>query len=661
MRRRIKAVLTKEHLAEVVAAYMEFDAFAFDTETKGPNPGDGLNPLLNEVTWISLAGPGRADAIPIAHVNGDVLVPRHVEKYTEPDPNKPGDVYKTGPRKGEQRTVVRTRTIEATYTAAPPQLTPGYVFAQLEPLFFSDKRKIGHNLKFDLKTVAKYYDWWIPPGPYGETTSLHHLLNENRVQYRLGHLAEVLLGAKYPKIGSDNPHLYPFDEAAIYAMRDAKYTWMLWSHWQDMIKEQGLSGVLRMEMDLLPVLVGMEQEGVIIDHDALADLRKALEKQAYDIKFQVLHDIRHVEKWNKTFNIAANAHKAWYIYDHRGHDPEYFTKKTGAPSTAAKHLERYAKKDEMVALLLEHAKVEKVLGTYVLGMEPLLAVDGRLHADFVAYGTVTGRMSCRQPNLQNIPRVDEDDESDRGLLIRRLFVSPPGYSFIAADYDQIEMRVLAHFSKDPTLVRIFEDGLDPHAATAAQVLNKDVSEVTKNERQAAKSTNFLIMYGGGAKRLNEQTKMGLRNAERFLETYWQQFPRVRKFADQVVVDARKHRVPYVTTDLNRRRRLPELRSINDYDRSRAERQAVNAKIQGTAADIIKIAMVEHARLTEGTEHKLVLSVHDELIGISPDDQIEEGKVFMELAMLGESGDGRDFLDVPLRATATAAKRWADAK
>jgi DNA polymerase I-like protein with 3'-5' exonuclease and polymerase domains len=655
LRRVVKTILTKEDMEAVVETFLEFDEFAFDTETKGIKDdegkdveGSGLNPLLNSVTWISMAGPGVAVAIPLAHEHGEIDVPAHNEKYRVPDPK--GGFYKTGPRKGEARTITRSRKVGATYLPPPKQLTPGYVFNALEPLFFSERRKIGHNLSFDLKTISKYYDDETIPGPYGETTSLHHLLNENRGNYRLGDLSKALLGARYDKIGSKSPHLYPYSEAAAYAIKDAKYTWILWTQWQEYIEQQRLSGVLRMEMDLLPGLMEMENEGVIIDQEAMAGLEKELVKQKTEIQFDVWSDAK------KRINLDANTDKAWYIYEHRGHEPEFFTAKKKEPSTRAEHLERYAKKDEMVAKLIDYANVMKTLSTYVEGMQPHLAVDGRLHATFVPYGTVTGRFSCREPNLQNIPRIS-DDPSNRGRMIRQLFVAPEGCSFVAADYDQIEMRVLAYYSQDPTLLNIFENDLDPHAATAAQVLRKSIEDVTKDERQAAKTTNFLIMYGGGPQRLASQAKMGIRKAERFIDDYWKQFPKVRQFADRTVRDARAKSLPYTTTILGRRRRLPMLRSVDNGLRRKAERQAVNAKVQGTAAELIKVAMIRHDHLTKGTDHKLVLTVHDELIAVSPDDQIEEGKVLLEEAMLGV-----DFLrNVPLRASAVAAKRWADCK
>lgn len=664
LRRVVKTILTKEDMEDAVKVFMEFDEFAFDTETKGPKdpetgediPNGAVNPLINEVTWVSMAGPGGvAIAIPVAHEHGEIETPAHKEKYTVPDPK--GGTYKSGPRKGEGRTLNKTRTVPATFLPPPKQLTPGYVFGALEPLFFSERRKVGHNVSFDLKTISKYYDWWSIPEPFGETTSLHHLLNENRGSYRLGDLSKSLLGAHYDKIGSKSPHLYPFSEAAIYAIKDALYTWILWSQYQDSIKAQNLAGVLRMEMDLLPGLIETENEGVIIDKEAMDQLEQELQSQKITIATAVIRDAKEsmIKAGKKTLNLDAASDKAWYIYEHRNHEPEFFTPKTHQPSTRSEHLERYARKDPMVEMLLDYSSVMKTLSTYVEGMRPHLRVDGRLHASFVPYGTVTGRFSCREPNLQNIPRIS-DDPKNRGRMIRGLFVAPEGYSFVAADYDQIEMRVLAHFSKDPTLVNIFENDLDPHAATAAQVLQKPLEDVTKDERQAAKTTNFLIMYGGGPQRLADQTKMGIRKAEKFIEDYWKQFPKVKKFADQTVRDARSKKIPYTTTILNRRRRLPMLRSVDNGMRRKAERQAVNARVQGTAAEIIKIAMIRHNRLTEGTDHKLVLTVHDELIAICPEAQVEEGKSILNDAMLGFT-----ILDVPLRAKAVAAKRWADCK
>ena len=557
-----KAILTAEQLQETVDYFMECDEFAFDTETKG-DP-DGLNPLTNEVTWISLATHGKAVAIPVAHEHGEVDVPAHVYKYTidaPPDDDGVVHIYQSGPRKGEPRKLNRSKTMPPTYHPPPEQLTPGAVFAALRPLFFSERRKVGHNIPFDLKTVAKYYDDEVPPPPYGETASLHHLLDENLTNYRLGTLVEKCFKVTYDKIGSAKPHLHPFSKATAYSLFDAKFTWLLWDCYQTRLKQQGLSGVLRMEMDLLPGLIAIENEGALIDRVAMEALRDELVQQSDEIKGNVWRDVSTSKRFrgadSTTFNLQSRSDKAWYIYEHRGHKPQVFTAKTGQPSTKADHLRRYSS-DKMVATLLDYANVTKTLSTYVEGMLPHLETDGRLHPQFVPYGTVTGRFTCREPNLQNIPRVDED-EANRGRLIRSMFVAPEGHSFIAADYDQIEMRVLAHYSKDPALREIFEYDLDPHAAVAAKVLRKPIEEVTKDERQAGKTTNFLISYGGGPARLAAQTGMGIRRSERFIEDYWREFRKVDLWSARCIRQARTHRPPYVTTLLGRRRRLPELR------------------------------------------------------------------------------------------------------
>jgi DNA polymerase I-like protein with 3'-5' exonuclease and polymerase domains len=270
------------------------------------------------------------------------------------------------------------------------------------------------------------------------------------------------------------------------------------------------------------------------------------------------------------------------------------------------------------------------------------------------YGTVTGRFASREPNLQNIPRPD----TDLGKQIRGLFVAPPGCKLVVADYGQIEMVVLAHFAGKGRLFQGFWDGVDPHTATAAAVFNVPVEKVTKAQRQVAKGINFAVVYGAGPDTVAAQAGITTKEAKRFLEIHQQMFPEIYRFKNEVLEVCRSRRPPHVKTLLGRYRRLPVIWSQDRGVRGEAERQAVNSLIQGSAADLIKLAMVrEHAMLPP--DMKLILSVHDELVTIAPEERADECVEIVREAMLGEGI--QKLVKVPLTSDIKVVDRWAEAK
>lgn len=642
-RYRTTTVLTHEQLDEVVAAYSEFEEFVFDVETTGPYRGD---PRRNDVFWLSLAGPGRSDVIPMGHPTGDLV-------EVEIPMRKDGK----GPLKNAKPILHHGR--------APKQLYPGEVFEALRPLFFGPARKIGHNVKFDLESIAKYYDNVIPPGPYGDTIIAAHLENENHRgnrPYGLDSCVKRVFGFMYPdKSMRMTLEEHAYSRAAAYSITDAKYTWLLWNHLWALLELDGLIDLLELEMDVLDVVVHMEHTGAPINVEMIRDVDEALQEEIAALYERV----RAAAGWD--INLNANAQVAKLVYEVRKHKPRMFTDKTHAPSTSEKALEIYREKDPVVDAVLEHANLNKVHGTFVVGIRERL-VNERVHATFDQRGTVTGRFSSSNPNLQNIPvRNDRMRE-----LIRGLFWAPPGWRMIVADYSQIELRVLAHYSKDPLLMQAYTEGLDLHTLTAQRGYHTQTP--TTEQRARAKNVNFSMVFGAGPQTLVE--KYGIpteREARALMDAFFSTYRRVRPWRDNVIRICRRSgisveqakvrgcrpRPPYVETILGRKRRLPEIRFPDQGVRAAAERRAINTIIQGSAADINKLALTRlHVSFRDRPMH-MILTVHDEIVSLVREEVVDEGVALVTSAMegVGELVG----LRVPLTADVKVVDDWSKAK
>lgn len=670
MRARIPAsrsiILTPEALHEAVDYFLQHDAFAFDVETTGDNRGV---PTRNDVTWIALATHGKTVVIPMGHPNGNEILSRATKR--------------------KNRITGKFDTIPAVFTPPPDQLTPSTIFTALRPLFFSDRIKIAHNATFDLISIAKYYDDTIPPGPHHDTIVIQHILNENLMTKGLKALVEKYWSVKYDheNVGRKVEN-HEFWKVAHYAYMDAKYTWLLWNrlephlHTQD---EEGhdLTEIFQLETDLIPVLCDMGMTGAPVDVEELHRLDVELSERIVDVL------ARTYKAAGKKFNLNSAAQKAELLFSPKsaggqGLKPKVPTdggKKRGEIgldmrysdwSTAAQHLEDYYAGNTLVGCILEYQEVNKLLTTYVqgyLGVEddparPCRIFDGRVHTDLVQYGTVTGRFSSREPNLQNTPRPD----TELGRKIRGLFTAPPGYKMVVADYGQIEMILLAHFAGPGPLFHGIHAGMDPHSATAAALLGMDPNAFmdlvaagepsAKAGRQVAKGINFAVVYGAGPEKVASMAGINLTEAKRFLKIHQQEFPEIYRFKDAVITKAKTRRPPHIRTLLGRKRRLPALFAQDYGARGYAERQAVNSLIQGSAADIIKLAMVRlHSLLPP--EMKLILSVHDELVTLVPQDQADLCRDLVHEAMLG---DGiANLIKVPLSSDIKIVDRWSEAK
>lgn len=639
LRRRSRVVTTTAQLKEVVDAYLDFDAFAFDFETRGEKRNDPRHAIP---FWLSLAGPGRSDVIPFGHPLG------RVTGFEWSKLKKDGEPYKNARR--------------IPIIGAPPaQLTTEEVFEVLEPLFFGPALKIGHGLKFDLEVASRYYGS-VPPVPYFDTMIAAFLINESYRggrPYSLGTCVEREFRYVYDKsLGRIGVDTFPFQEAANYARHDAKYTWLLWRRYAARIEAEGLEALLDLEMQVLEAVVWMEEAGVAIDVPGLEDLTARIGAEMED----TYERINKAAGWDAPINLNANAQVAKLVFEQRGHRSTVYTEKRRDAAVSQEALTATAKlrKDFVVKDILHWQELHKLYATYLLNMKDRL-YNGRLHADFDQRGTRTGRFSCRQPNLQNVPVRRAKD-------VRDLFVAPPGCVLVVADYSQIELRMLAHFSRDPVLIQAYEEGLDLHRITAQRAYH--VEEPTDLQRSLAKNCNFSIAFGAVAMTL--VTRYGVpneREGQMLIDAFYGTYKRVGPWRESVIrkckrsgiskAEARRRgcrqRDPFVTTILGRRRQLPDILMHWDWKRmSAAERQAVNTVIQGSAGDLIKLAMVRtHQRLHE-TPAKLVLTVHDELVLQTPESMVEEATEIMRQSM----EDVPLSLRVPLVASINVTDCWS---
>jgi DNA polymerase-1 len=489
-------------------------------------------------------------------------------------------------------------------------------------------------------------------------------LYDNRNKNRCG-LADSLkreIGFVMEKGVGAQVEVYSFNEVAKYAYLDAKYTFLLWKILIKKLEENQVTGVMKLEMDVLKVLCDMKLTGAPIDMTALESLDARLKEDIETAKAEIF------KVAGQQFNINSNADKQKILYGPkseggRGLKPKIITAK-GGDSVSAEALEAYRGQDPLVDALLTYADLNKLHTTYVvpyLGGEVTrttagkmrvehkdsLLINKRIHCDFIQHGAETGRFSSRNPNLQNVPAP----HTEHGKAIRNLFRAPEGHKFIVADYSQIEPRVIASFSKDPIMMQNYMDGGDIYT-TVGNEMGVD--------RKAGKVLVLAMSYGVGPEKIARSIGCTKQEAKDLLDRFSERFPSINSYKFKVLVSTKKignkeKPVPYVTTILGRRRYLPEMNSVDKSDRAGAERQAFNTKIQGSAADIIKLAMVRaHALIPK--EAKLILTVHDELVTLTPDHLVEETEAAIRTAM-----EDINLLDIPLIADVKVVERWGEAK
>jgi DNA polymerase-1 len=523
----------------------------------------------------------------------------------------------------------------------------------LRPLFEDPAIvKIGQNLKFDIQILASY--GIEVKGTLFDTMIAHYLL-EPDMRHNMNLLSETYL--KYVPVyiesligekgyNQKNMRSVPVEKLKEYAVEDADVTFQLKEIFEPRLKKENLWDLaMNIEMPLIRVLAVMERNGVKLNQDDLkaiaVDLREdiiSLEKDIYSLA-------------GTEFNIASPKQLGDILFLRLKLDDKARVTKTKQFVTNEEILQRLASKHPIINKVLEYRGLKKLLSTYVEALPQLVnQTTGRIHTSFNQAVASTGRLSSNNPNLQNIPVRDE-----RGREIRKAFVPEKGHIFFSADYSQIELRLMAHLSKDNNMISDFLSGNDVHAATASKIFNVDISEVTREMRSRAKTANFGIIYGISSYGLSERLTIGRKEAKDLIDGYFNSYPGVKIYMDESIKRAREH--GYVTTMFGRRRYLRDIHSRNQVVRGNAERNAINAPIQGSAADIIKIAMVRiHDRLISGNfKSKMILQVHDELIFEVIAKELDKLKEMVIYEMTNAVN-----LDVPLKVDCGTGKSWFEA-
>ena len=488
---------------------------------------------------------------------------------------------------------------------------------------FGGRPLVGH----DIKHVVQ---WWLARGtpPAFEDTAVGaYLLNPARTSYKLDEVSAELLG--------EGPGL-----AA--AGSRARWVWQMWEMLPRALKEVSLHTLYGdLEKPLVPVLAAMERHGIRVDPARLEDFSKELDLTLERLTREIY------ELAGEEFNIGSPKQMAHILFEKLKLPPVKKTK-TGY-STDADVLEQLALGHALPAKIIEHRILAKLKSTYADALPLMInSATGRIHTSFNQLVAATGRLSSSAPNLQNIPI-----RTELGRRIRAAFVPEPGWRFVAADYSQIELRILAHVSGEESLLAAFRAGEDIHRRTAAEVFGVELAAVTSEQRDVAKTTNFSIIYGVTAFGLSRGLSISPKQAQEFLDRFFERHPKVKAYLERTVAEGRER--GFVQTLLGRRRYIPELRSGNPNLRGFAERMATNAPVQGTAADLIKIAMVRmaHALTESGLESRMLLQVHDELLFESPEAEVPRlealARQVMESAMT---------LDVPLKVDIKTGVDWA---
>ncbi|MGA3684067.1 DNA polymerase I [Serratia bockelmannii] len=596
-------ILDETTFTDWLARLKKADVFAFDTET------DGLDTLTANLIGLSFAiAPGEAAYLPVAH----------------------------------------------DYLDAPPQLDRTYVLEALKPLLEDEKAlKVGQSLKFDMSLLARY---GIEMRGIAYDTMLEsYVLDSVGGRHDMDSLADRYLGHKtitFEEIAGKGKNQLTFnqialEQAAPYAAEDADVTLQLHlAMWPQLKQSAELLTVFNeIEMPLLPVLSHIERTGVLIDPAILSAHSQELAKRLAELEVQA-HELA-----EEPFNLASTKQLQAILYEKQKLP---VLKKTpgGAPSTNEEVLAELALDYPLPKVILEYRGLAKLKTTYTDKL-PLMInpVSGRVHTSYHQAVTATGRLSSSDPNLQNIPV-----RNDEGRRIRQAFIAPEGYRIVAADYSQIELRIMAHLSQDEGLLKAFAEGKDIHRATASEVFGVPLDKVTGEQRRSAKAINFGLIYGMSAFGLARQLGIPRGEAQRYMDLYFERYPGVLDYMERTRQQASEQ--GYVSTLDGRRLYLPDVRSSNGMRRKAAERAAINAPMQGTAADIIKRAMIEVDAWLQGQEKPLVraiMQVHDELVFEVHESVLEEASQRIRQLM-----EGSMTLAVPLKVDVGVGMNWDEA-
>ncbi|WP_305909893.1 DNA polymerase I [Methylomarinum sp. Ch1-1] len=597
-----QTLLTEQQLSQWLAKLEKAELFAFDTETTS------LNYSNAEIVGVSFAvEPGEAAYLPLAH----------------------------------------------DYPDAPEQLDREATLDRLKPLLENpDKAKLGQNLKYDANVLANH--GIELQGIEHDTMLESYVLNSTATKHNMDDLAKEYLGLEtihYEDVAGKGAKQISFQEVALeqatpYAAEDADITLRLHRTLSDKLHQQpSLEKLYRdIEIPLVPVLSRMERNGVLIDSDMLA-------KQSMELANQIAAIEQHAhELAGQTFNLGSPKQIQEILYD-KLELPVLKKTPKGQPSTNESVLQELAADYPLPQLLLDFRGMSKLKSTYTDKLpQQINPRTGRVHTSYHQAVAATGRLSSSDPNLQNIPI-----RSEAGRKIRQAFIAPEGYRVVAADYSQIELRIMAHLSGDEGLLNAFSDGVDIHSATAAEVFGVDIDQVTTELRRSAKAINFGLIYGMSAFGLGQQLGMGRNQAQSYIDLYFERYPGVKHYMDSIREQAKQQ--GYVETLFGRRLYLPEINSRNGARRQYAERTAINAPMQGSAADIIKRAMIATDRwlLQSDSDIKMVMQVHDELVFEIAEQQLQDS-----IEKIRELMSSAAQLDVPLIVDIGSGDNWDEA-
>ncbi|WP_446470335.1 DNA polymerase I [Xenorhabdus stockiae] len=611
-----QTILDRKSLDEWIEKLKQAPAFSFDTET------DGLDTLTANLVGMSFAVVSQV-----------------------------GDVGK--PAEGEPDVEAAYLPLGHDYLDVPQQLDRNEVLEALKPLLEdASLPKIGQNLKFDRGVLERY--GVALNGIVFDTMLESYVLNSVAGRHDMDSLAERHLGYKtttFEEIAGKGKKQLTFnqialEEAAKYAAEDADITLRLHQAMYPQVDSvPTLKKVFQnIEMPLVPVLSRMERTGVLIDANTLAEHSKEitarlleLEKSAYELA-------------GEEFNLASPKQLQVILFEKMSLP---VVKKTpnGAPSTNEEVLEELAEHHELPRVILEHRGLAKLKSTYTDKLPQMVSpVTQRVHTSYHQAVTATGRLSSRDPNLQNIPVRNEE-----GRRIRQAFIAPEGYRILAADYSQIELRIMAHLSQDKGLLEAFAQGKDIHRATAAEVFGLPLEQVTSEQRRSAKAINFGLIYGMSAFGLSRQLGIPRGEAQRYMDLYFERYPGVLEYMERTRQQAAEH--GFVETLEGRRLYLPDIKSRNGMRRKASEREAINAPMQGTAADIIKLAMiaVDDWIVREQPKVRMIMQVHDELVF-----EVHESELAAAEQKIRELMEKSMQLDVPLKVDVGTGDNWDQA-
>lgn len=601
-KKKYKAVLSIDELSDLIAILEASGLFAIDTETTSKNP------MAAELVGLSFSVKAdEAFYIPCAH------------KYED----------------------------------APKQLKLDEVLKMLKPVLENHKlKKIGQNIKYDW-IVLKRHGIRLS-GVMFDTMVASYLINPSKRAHNLDQIALDFLDHKtisYEEVAGKGKNAscfskVPLEKAVPYACEDADITLMAYNIFMPMLKDMGLEELFeKVEMPLVPVLMKMEMTGINIDKEKLMNLSKSFEHQLEQLEASI-YSIAGEE-----FNIKSSQQLGKILFEKLKLPVQKKTKKKTGYSTDVNVLEALSEQHELPVLILRYRTLAKLKSTYTDALIELINPEtGRIHTSYNQTVTATGRLSSSEPNLQNIPvRTDE------GREIRRAFIPRKGWHLLAADYSQIELRILAHYSDDKILIKAFKEDEDIHLRTATEVFQIFPSFITSELRQQAKVINFGIVYGMSPYGLSKELGISQKMAKTYINNYFARYSGVKQFIDEIIKEARISKK--TNTLLGRIRLLPDINSSNKNLREFAERTAINTPIQGTAADLIKIAMitVDSVFTERDLKSAMLLSVHDEIVFEVPSDELNEVR-----SLVKEIMESIWELKVPLKVNLAVGKNWAEA-